>query len=332
MVTITDKYHVLLVGKEDSFDSPVTAEKDLGLIQSISPSENNNNQYHYGTGSPSLQQITAGKYAASFDITAKYQHGRILNLLFGDPETTAGSGNNDYRHIFVDINDDVGDGVKTLDISGVPFTMEHSAEGNADDYVRMYSGCKVGSISFSCNLQDVLQWSASIIGTSVDSSGTSASSHSQSTLSVLGYYDADLQTGDEDDESSLTVSQDFTINFNANPQEIEGLNSRINQDIANNQLQVTFSFSKVFQNLDEYQRFLGGNSQSDGTPDDTSIIFDVDNGKSFDNGQRKFYCKVVGQYDSHSDPVQLNQAVIASFQGTGKLHVLYTVDNIETYL
>jgi len=329
MVTIADKNIVNLVGKETTFNTPVSTTKDLGLIQSRSLTENNNILSHYSLGKRDVQQLSAGKYGASFDISAKYQHGRVLEIMFGTPTNTTTTG--DTRHVFVDPDDETGDGAKTLTDEALSFTYEGAFEVGGTDVVKKFAGCKIGSISFDSALNDVFKWSASIVGSSVDASSTSASAKVISDIPVLEHFRSNLSSGAESSEVAQTVIQDFNLDINNSIQEIEGLGSRTNQDIADNQLNVTFKFTKVFQNKTEYERFLGGSSQSSNTPTETSLIFNVHNGVALGSGRIEFYAKVVGQYETYDEPVDLNQAIVATFTGTGKLKVLYTVDNISAY-
>ena len=83
MAVYTDYVGYLLAGTETTYGTAVTADKDLGLIQSVTPTDSNNLRRLYALGSRDLQEQVAGQHTSSLSITSKYQHGRIFEYITG---------------------------------------------------------------------------------------------------------------------------------------------------------------------------------------------------------------------------------------------------------
>lgn len=330
--TPTDKSFVFLVSSEASISTSTGTKAELGLIQSVTEAETNNNIYHFTVGTRSMQQITAGKYGATLDVEGKHQHGRYLEMMFGTANLTTSTGG-DVQHVFVDIDSDILDSTatKSLNVETNFFAIEAGYELGTTDKGKHYTGCKVNTITLNAAVGQVLQWTSNIICSNV-TEDTSMGTWTMSTLPVLEHCNTTISVGADSSEVEQTVVQDFSLTFEATLEEVEGLGSRTNQDIVENNFTVKFNYTKVFQDYTEYKRFLGGTSPSSSTPTASSLIFSANNGTTYGSGKRGIDCKISDiVYDSHDEPVQLNQKVIATFNGTGKLNYLYTTDNLGGY-
>lgn len=321
MVVYTDKHHTCLVLKESIFNTPVTPTLDLGLCQGLTPSSNNTITSHYTTGRRDLVEQTAGVFTNSIDGSFKFQHGRVFTFMFGaarDDNTAS-----DYRHVFVDIDNELSGGAKALPDTGLSFTMENGFDSSSD-ITETFAGCKVASITLNNSINNVLTMDVNISGSSVDT-GTSAGTKVLSTIPLFIHSNDNNSFGAESSEVAQTILQTWGLTLAQDIQPIDG-NSREHVDMVENNLNVTFTFTKIFDDKVMYERFLGGTTSSTGTPTNTSFIFNNHNGVALGSGRREFYAKVIGQIESHDKPIEINSAIIATFQCSGRLKVLYTVD------
>jgi len=65
MTTLHSKDHTFLIGQESTFGTAVTADKDVGLVQSTSPTDTRELIEVYASGSREIQEIVAAKFKAA---------------------------------------------------------------------------------------------------------------------------------------------------------------------------------------------------------------------------------------------------------------------------
>jgi hypothetical protein len=320
----TDKHAYLLVGKESTFNTGVTANKDVGIIQSVSLDETNNNTNHYSIGNRQAEQSTPGQYDASINLTTHFQHGRMMSLMFGadNPvETTT-----DFKHTLVDV------GTTELLDAGDSFTAELGFNSTVD-VKHLVTGCKINSVTMTLANPGIFAMDYEIIGTKNTVSAAS-SSKVISSLNVLPHMYGHISTGADTSEVEHTRMQNFslTISQGIDAAKDKGIGSRFNVSLTENQIEITFDFTLQFATKTEHERFLGSTTPQNSITD-TSIIFNVHNGVTLGSGRQEFYLKVKGgQYESLSTPVELNGIIEQTFSGTARtVEDLFFVDNISAY-
>jgi hypothetical protein len=111
------------------------------------------------------------------------------------------------------------------------------------------------------------------------------------------------------------------------------IGSRLPTDLVAKKLEITGDFTAKFADKTEADRFLGGSSVIDGTPDDTGIIFEVTNGNVFGSDKIGFYVKLTGcQYESLGRNFSQDGIVEESYSFTAtEVSQIYFDDAVSTY-
>lgn len=322
MVAQHAKAATVLIGLESTYGTEVSCTDDLGLIQSFTPTDKRNHIKVAGAGSRQVQDIVAGISENDFDMTVFLQHGRPLQYLLGT--LTHAQTSSDWKHTI------------TAVASTVPsFSMEYSFNGSTD-YVFQYAGCKLNQGTISLEKDGILTCNMSGKAKTVDTSASSAAAAVISTLPTLHYKHTTVSVGAAASESSVGKVQGFNINFNNNPVMVDAAGSILHQEQVEGLFEPTFDFTMIFENLVEYQRFLGTtSSQAPVTsPTPYSIIFNAHNGVTLGSGRREFYAQLNDfQYEEVGSPLQVNEVVIQSFKGNAESfgsNGVFFVDNISS--
>lgn len=315
--TATSATHYILIGEESTFGTPVTADKDIGIIQSFNANENNSSIIVEGSSSRETQQLSVGQFNCEPSFEYLYQHGRFFEYLFGGTTVHAQS-SNDWKHTFAMGNYLTG------------FTLE-SGFNKDTDVVSKYTSCYINTLEIRLELNGLIRCSATCIGQK-PVNNASASSAVVSTIPVFSSYSGSLSTGTDSSEVEVTPIDSFSITFDNRLVSIEGANSRFKTDIVPGVMRITYEFTKTFDTVTEYQRFLGGTSPSSGDPTEFSLIFNANNGVSLGSGRRELNIDIAtNQYESYGHAVTLNGKITQTFRGVGlAITDFFTVDNISS--
>lgn len=303
------KSHTILFGRESTFGTKVTADKDFGLIQSFSPRQAKELNKQYTSGDFQVQSFVNNVDANTFDIEAKLQHGRPLELITGGTvvhaETTG-----DWRHTFALATD-------------LPsFTIEDSFNLTAD-LVDIYLGAKFAEATIRLDTDDVLFFAGNGITKDVDNTELTASAAVVSNITPLHFKNSTLSVGAEGAETNVGALQSFSITL---ARETEGIKSAgqdtISAAVAKN-LDISFEFQIYFENKTQYNSF--------DTTADLGLIFNANNGITLGNGRRELNVDLSEcRYGEYERPVNLNEYVYATFRGSGKYEEIFMVDNISS--
>ena len=309
------KHSYVLIGKESTWGTAVSCSKDIGLVQTVTLSEDNSLRRLHTIAKRNANQILAGRYATTLSIEALFQHGRLLEYAFGSVTHTDGT--TDAKHTFSEAD--------TLP----SFTMETGFNASSDTTLT-FAGCKVNSLTLALSLEGQLTMRADLIAKTV-ATGTSASASVVSSLTTFPDYMATIKTGSEGGETALgnVQSLEFTIRNNLEP--LGKLGSRLIQDLQANEREYEFAFTMAFSSKDEYERFLGGSSPTEtSTPTIPSVIIDINNGVEADSGRRQIYIKLSNcSYSAVRTPVVIRGYILQDFTGWAEsISEVYTYDNI----
>jgi hypothetical protein len=308
----------LLIGKETDWGNAVTANKDVGLLQDLSWSPSVEWKKDYSASSTSLQQVSSGNFAINGTIDVTFQHGRLLQYLFGTV-TNSNSGS-DYKHVYT-VNDTLPS-----------FTME-DGYNSSSDIVYTLKGCKISSATLSMSLDGRLRMSADFAAKDVDPSGTSAGTASIDTIQTYGSWQSDLKFGTASSESSISNVQNFEITITrvaGGDPSIHGFNSRQMQAYEANQTDITFRFTAGFNSIAEVQALLGNTSGILTTANteisSKGLVFDSKNATAWGSGQRRVLIDLSGVYLTRSTQRNsIGNYVFIDFEGFAK-----TIDEIST--
>jgi len=320
MSEYASKHMTFLIGKESTYGTAVTTDRDVGEIQSVDPVNRNNLLRLHANGAREAQHIIPMKAEFGFDIELFLQHGRPLEYVFGSvahAQTTS-----DWKHTF------------SVATELPSFTTEYSFN-KTTDAVFAYAGCKFNTATISVTTGGVLTFRGNAIAKTVDVSDTSASTAVISTLSPLASFQADVLIGASGSETSLADTQSWELSVNNTATPLDILNSRTISKLTANNLQYDIQFTQVFQSLDEYKRFLDGTTTGTAPDDDdwtgSSIILTANNNVNLGSGRREFYAKfAVFKYDEVTPPTRVGEVVIATFRAIPlALTDAYYVDNVS---
>lgn len=322
MTSIHSKQITLLVGIESTYGTEVQATDDLGLIQSFSPTDKRTHTKIFTTGSRETQEIVAGFVDLDFEISLFLQHGRPLQYLLGTLAHAQTS--SDWKH-----------SITAVPTSIPSFSMEYSSNATSD-YVFQYAGCKISQGTISLEKEGILTCSLTGKAKTVDTSDTAAETAVVSALPVLHYKQSTLSAGAAGSETSVGAIQGFNLNFNNTPVIANTNTSVLLQDIQESNFEITYDFTMLFENLTEYQRFLGTTSSTSPqtSPTPFSTIFNVHNGINLGSGRREFYAQLSNcQYEEVGTPVNVGEIIVASFKGNAETYGsngVFFVDNISS--
>lgn len=310
----TDYVGYLLAGTETTYGTKVAATKDLGLLQSVTPTDTQNIRRLYSLGSRNVQEMVAGQFNSTLSLTAKYQHGRIFEYLTGGTVTHDASDTPDIKHTYAE-----ADALKS-------FSLEYGFDLTSDVEFT-YTSCLVNSLTLDLNLNEELSWTADIMGQQVDT-GTTASTGSIDSLKTLPSYYGTLNTG-----SSVAKIQSMSWTYNNAVRTLDALGSRLHQEGVGGSREMDFNMTLLFEDLTEYAQFLDGTSVgATSTPSDFDMVIDITNGTAAGSGLREVYIDVDdNKWNEASVPVSVGSEVIASFSGHGKtLSSFYSYDDIAS--
>ena len=140
----------LLIGKETTWGTGVTPDKDVGIIISdISDNLLRNVSESMGAGSIQAQAVTGGIEEGGLSFSGDYQHARLLEMIIGD-----------VVHV-----ETTGDWTHTFTVSNTPasFTAESSQSLTSDSGLE-HTGVLIESADFSIALNENLQLAISAKG------------------------------------------------------------------------------------------------------------------------------------------------------------------------
>ena len=302
---------VVLIGKESTWGTAVTADKDIGIIRDQNDSLAREVKQSMGLGSPEVQQQTTGLVEVNDDTTLEFQHGRILEYVLGSvthAETTS-----DWKHTY---------GVS----SNPPSFTKASGENLSSDTNLTGAGFKVESAEISQTLNDVIIMKV----TSKGKTTTSSTSTGAAVISSLPVFPLSWTTITINGTSADEV-QDWNIKITKKLNTSGGMNSNLIRQMSVDEIHFEFSAKLGFTN-DTYQKlFLGGTTPSE-TADPSSFDFQINsnNGVTLGSGRRELHMKLTGcQAKTWNKAASVGNMVYMEIAGEGTFSEAYSVDNIS---
>ncbi|MCP6727489.1 MAG: phage tail tube protein [Patescibacteria group bacterium] len=316
MAVLHAKQHTFLIGQEVTFGTAVTADKDVGLVQSFTPSDKRTIDEVYASGSRQVQELVPAKSGVTWDLDINLQNGRLFEYIFGAvSHALTGS---DTKHTF------------TIATTLPSMTIESSFNATVDK-VFIYSGGKINSAVVNLDTNAILKLSSSGMSQGSSSATATASAAVISSLAVLHYKNSTLSTGTADAETSVGKLQTSNINIENNIEEIDAAGTFVTQEMIAASLKIAFDFTMMFEDQTEYDIFQGGTTpQQD--PAKKGVEFNANNGVTLGSGRREFNAQFTNfLYEEVGTPVTVGESVVQSFKGIatgiGTNGVFY-VDNI----
>ena len=316
MVVNHAKHNTILIGKESQFGNAVSATKDVGLVQSFTPSDKRTIEEVYGAGSRQVQELVAAKSEISWDVDVNFQNGRLLEYVYGGVGHALTS--SDTKHTF------------TIATTLPSMTIEDSFNTTSDN-VFIYDGSKINSSTINLDTNAVLKLSASGFSQGSSTATGAASAAVISSLAVLHYKHATLSTGTADSETSVGKLQTFNLVVENNIELIDASGTFVTQEMVEAALKISFDFTIMFENQTEYDIFQGGTTPQQ-SPAKKGVEFNANNGVNLGSGRREFNAQFTEfLYEDVGTPVNVGESVIQSFKGIATdigTNGVFSVDNI----
>jgi hypothetical protein len=312
----TGKNISCLIAKETAWGTATTVTSDIGLVQSITSTDDHATTSHFALGSRNAQDITAGMFTSKISVEAIYQHPRLLQYAIGGVTHTGVA--DPYKH-------------QLDETTPLPsFTLQHGFDATSDVSVT-YTGCKVDTLTLSMGLDGVLRYTADIIARN-PASGTSPVAASVSTIPTLTPYMCTISTGAA---ASIGTPQSFDVTIKNNIENYPILGDRLPTDSQENEREYEWKFTMLFASKTLYDTFLGtitgGETALTATPTISNLLFNTTNG-TVGAGNHDVYLRFATAYPKdHKIISKIKGAVVAEFSGTAKTYTagdFYCDDNI----
>lgn len=294
----------LLIGKESTWGTAVTADKDCGLlIQDITHASTKDLQERMGISSIAVQQIVSGMEDPELSFAGDFQHGRMLEYIFGSVAHAETTG--DWKHTFT--------------ISNTPpsFTGQTGNNMTADTTMTT-EGLLIESAEFSAALNGTLQLSITAKGQTV-ALGTSASA---SVISSLPVFPHTLLTVNINGSPASEV-QSVTINIAKAIPGSGGFGSDEYQQRHATELKIEYTATLGFSDNTYHTLFTA----------DTVHEFELiaANGTALGSGQRKLSLTLENcREGSISEVTSVGGLTFVEVSGKGTLQECFSVDNISS--
>lgn len=295
----------LLIGKQTDFETAATPTKDAGLVlTSLNPSLSAEVQESQGIGDLETLQVTDGVLTPSLNVEGEFQHGRLLEYVFGSVAHAETTG--DWKH--------------TYTVSGeTPYlTAEIGHSLTAGDATLELNGLAVNSATIRSAINERVTLSVDLQGKAA-STGATAETIVQSTLPVFSH---DLVSVTINGVAATEV-QDIEISFTKSLAASSGLGSLSPQQLHPAEFKVAYNATLGFSAKTYHDLMVNRTSHA--------VVFDAKNGTALGSGQRQLYVSLQdATLNEASSAVQVGSLVFVSISGVARLNEAYSVDNISS--
>lgn len=293
-----------LIGVESTWGTPVTADKDIGIVEEVASSPEREGIEIMSIGQIEAVSNESGVISGSHTVNMKYQHARIFDYILGAP-THALTGS-DTKHTFTSL----------VDNEPLSFTAETGQNLTAGDVGMQFAGCMIESAELSIELNDVLKLSFTA-KSEFPTMLSTVPSHSIDTLQVFPHSLCSVKFNGV----AASEVQSFTLSFNKTLDPVNGLGSNEHQSMVASSLTLAFSGQLAFDDSTYHDHFDNN--------DVTAIIFAADNGTSLGSGERSIDIALQDiEMQTFEVTATAGAVVFVSFSGIARLNTMETVDDI----
>jgi len=320
MVNYHAKQVTVLIGKESTWGTSVTTDKDVGLVQNLTKTLDMTLTRSHGIGGADTQDISTGRFDGTGSIEVIFQHGRLLEYLTGTVPVHDATNTPDIKHTFA-----LAETLPSL-------TLGESNDG-ATDIKETWKGVKILSGTVALDLDGYMRFRGDLSYKDLDPSGTTADSQTISTLKPFKDFMATVSFGAESSEVAKAVVQSFEFTINnggVGTPKLWGIESKLPADLEVSGRIMDWRFSLAFQDVTELNRFLGSTTGvlDTGTEiAESGLLLVVNNNVAAGSGRREFNLDLSNiQVSRISKPVALGNWIIMDVEGFAK-----TIDDFFTY-
>lgn len=313
-MTYPSSQKTVLIGKETSWGTAVSATKDIGLVQDASDNISREIKESMALGSVEAQKITTGIVDVGFSTTAEFQHGRLFEYLCGTVTHTNSS--TDFRHTFAVA-------------AAAPSATIESGENGSTDNALIMDGMLAEAGELSIALNEVLKLKVDWKGRSVLPTSTTSAAVID-TLPTFPHAQVDINI----DGTAATEVQNFSMKINKKVERSGGISSNVYQQGHPTELRCEFSGQLGFDDKTYTDLFVSGTTSSTlaSTTDPRSyeVEIDADNGTAYGSGQRA--CKLTFSnchMKTLDKAASVGNLIFVDIAGSGKFSTAITVDDIN---
>lgn len=302
-MTYSGPQKVILIGKESTWGTGVTTDKDVGVVQDITNSLNREVKEVMGLGAIETQAVHSGNEDHGGSMSVSLQHGRLFEYILGTVAHAETTG--DWKHTF------------SVNNNPPSFTLQ-SGEDDSTDTDLVTVGCLVESAEMSINQTDPLMLKVDFKAKST----TSDASTGTASISSLVTFPKSLVTININSSAASEV-QDAAITFGKRVERSYGVGSVVPQQGKGTELRFSYTAKLGFTDKTFQDLFIN----------DTTHEFeiDADNGTSLGSGQRRIKCTLENCKNTKLEKIAaIGDLVFIDLAGTGtlKANETFSVDNI----
>jgi len=301
----------VLIGKETTWGTAVTADKDVGLVEEITDNFAREVIETLGLGAIDVQRIDGGIFDPGHSVIVQFQHGRLLEYVFGTVAHAQTS--SDWKHTF------------TISTTPPSLTME-SGNNLTTDTVLTTAGLLVETAEVSVNLNEVVKLRVDLKGKTTTSSATAAAAvidnlpvfpHHMVTVSLNG--------------GAIDEVQSFTMTITKTLERSGGMGTTLYQQGHATDIKFEWSGTFGFQDKTLQELYLGGTTPATGNPTAFDVKFEADNGTALGSGQRNLTIELENNIcTTFDETATLGSLTFFDMAGKGTLKEAFSVDDITS--
>ena len=309
-MTYSSARRTILIGKETTWGTPVTPDKDVGLVQDTSHGQEVETTPTKGMGKIESQESWTQSSFGKGSLTIHAQNGRLLEYALGSVahvETTS-----DWKHTFT--------------ISNNPPSMTIEI-GNDDttDTTSTGAGFLVENLEISQALNGILTFKSDIKGKQwATSASTSAVVVDTLNTFPQGYTTLNVNG------TPATEVQEFSIKINKKVELSHGMGSSSHVPQQGKATEMTFEYSaKLGFDAKTYHDLMMGGTTPQSAPTKFDFEVDATNGTVLGSGRTEILFALENCVGKWSEDASFGDLVFVTISGIGTFKEAYTVDDIS---
>jgi len=296
----TSKY--FLIGQEVTPGTPVSADKDVGLIQDVSEDFTSEEIRVKSISSIEDKEIQTGSNVYEQSLVMNMQHTRIFEYIFGSvshAETTS-----DWKHTFTIAND-------------APYFTSESGESLTTDVVSTVAGNLIEAATLGFELNGVVTLDWSVKGLSA-TSGSSASAAVEDTGTTFPQGTVHVTINDVESAEVQSVSIEMPKNIS------QSFGSSSNDPQQSHATSLEFNWSATLGFTDKTYADLKLNNAT------FDFLFNAHNGITLGSGRKEIYLELENcKTFSYNKVATIGNLIFVTIEGSGTLKECFGVDAIS---
>lgn len=297
--------YTYLVGKESTWGTGVTTDKDLGIITDINNDPRREVVESAGISDISPIAFHEGIKEGVHSVTMEFQHGRIFEFILGAATHT--SSGSDQKHSWTG-----------ADNEPPSFTAQTGSNISTGDVGLQYTGCLIESAELSWELNGLLMLSFTA-RSKFPTKISTVPAHIVSTLPTYPHGYGTIQINGV----TATKVQSGRIAFSKTLAPVDGVGSNDHLGLKVINLKIDFSLRLAFDDATFHTHFIDN--------DITSISVAFVNGSAFGSGKRGIEIALTSPITSgFSEVTSMGGLTFVELSGSALLSTLDTYDNITS--